>query len=772
MQNCISFIAGVVIFYAFRYFPFLALMFELLSCIIFGLKKKFPVMAILLAGTAFAFIRYEPIQDIPYIRDIISFQGVFQTYPTKTESGMFKQSLLIYAAENSRTAEKLEMLAGRNIVILSDRGFYPGTYCTGTARLLKKNIRLNPGARNTYDQLAILLDITHVKAGGTTLNSFIQNTRYRLHRFIDANFSKDSGLLLKAVTLNQKAEIDYEFRNAFNTTGLAHILSISGTHFGFFSMFLFGLFSLVIKALPYRLLQRLTVFMSPSQAAAVLCLPFMLSYLALSGASIPAVRSFIMINLFMIGLIIGRKAFWLTSLSFAAVFLILWDPETIFSLTFQLSFIAVLSIGLSIGHIRHEEKGDKKYARYVKHVLVITAAASVGTAPLVAYNFHYLSLIAPVANIIVAPLVGFILIPLSVFSSFFFLTTGHFMLTPVVSGLTNLIVFLVTWLSRIPFADIKVPSFPPIILLLFYAGFICYFLFQKNRYAIIIPFIPLLIYLALSAAERDAYSITYLDVGQGDSSVIELPDGKTMVIDTGKTGRETAAFLSYSGKTVIDALILTHVHPDHTGGLLYITKRFKVKELWTPERLIIPGTLLNIKQRPLSRGDMVEGSGYHVYVFHPYHEFYTMDGNEYVVMNNDSLVLKFMIHDASFLFTGDIEKEAETDILHLGTWLKSNVLKVPHHGGKSSSDRHFINEVRPDMAIISVGRDNSFGHPHDEMIHALSGARIFRTDTDGAIIIKNSPKGLSCKTGREFMFTTARSLTDEMKNIKRLFGRW
>lgn len=408
----------------------------------------------------------------------------------------------------------------------------------------------------------------------------------------------------------------------------------------------------------------------------------------------------------------------------------------------------------------------------MKNALVMTLAASIGTAPLVAYHFHYLSLISPVSNILIAPLVGFVLIPLSVVSSFLFLITGHFMLTPIVSGLSDLVVFLVKWAAHLPFSDIKIPSFPLILMFLFYAGFIFYFLFQRRPCSLIIPFIPLLIYLSLSAFERNEFKITYLDVGHGDSSVIQLPDGRTMVIDTGKTGRETASFLSYRGKKVIDTLILSHIHPDHTGGLDYLTRRFTVRELWTNSRIILPHALRHIKQRELSRGDLVEGNGYRIYVFHPYPEFYSLHGNEYIAENNDSLVLKFIVHRKSFLFTGDIEEEAEEDITHLGTWLQSNVLKVPHHGSKSSAYEPFINTVSPAGAVISVGRDNPFGHPHHETLYAYQGTRIFRTDIDGAVKIQNSPNGLACKTYMEFQFKKARSFTDELKNIERLFETW
>jgi len=253
-------------------------------------------------------------------------------------------------------------------------------------------------------------------------------------------------------------------------------------------MLLFGMFSFLIKAFPYRILQRITIFLTPSQAAAILCFPFMLAYLGLSGASIPAVRSFIMIGLFLSGLLIGRKGFWLNSLLFAAFIIVVWEPESIFSLSFQLSFLAVLFIGFSIENKEdekrdNEKKEDKKIVRYIKNAVLLTLSASIGTAPLVAYHFHYFSIISPLSNLFIAPLIGFVLIPLSVFSSFLFLITGHYMFTPIVSAISDVSLLLVKIFSHIPFADIKIPAFPPIVVLLFYAGFIFYFLSPENTFS-------------------------------------------------------------------------------------------------------------------------------------------------------------------------------------------------------------------------------------------------------------------------------------------------
>lgn len=772
----LSFLTGIVLFYSFQYFPFSTIFAFLLSSIYLFIKRRFLPILIILSGIAFAFIRYEPAKDMSYTRGKeVVVRGIFKSYPAETESGMFKQSLDIGSAVDIKTGERLNDLVGQEIILFSDREFYTASEYEITIKFSGDRTRFNPGSWSSDKLYANLLDVRGL-TGETEFPpciSKIREFRYRLNRYIDENFKKDSGAFIAAITTGERANIDEELRDAFNTTGLAHILSISGTHFGLFSVFLFGIFRLLITALPYRILQRITIFLTPSQAAAILCLPFMLAYLSLSGGSIPAVRSFIMIGLFLLGLVIGRKGFWLNSLLFAAFILTVWEPKVIFSLSFQLSFLAVLFIGFSLWNKEDEKKESIKVFRYLKNAVLLTLSASIGTAPLVAYHFHYFSIISPISNLLIAPFIGFILIPLSLLSSFLFLLTGYYVFTPVVSTVSDVSILLVRLLSKIPFADIKIPAFPLIIVLLFYTGFIFYFLLGRKRYTLIIPFVPIMIYLSLSIFEKQKLSVTYLDVGQGDSSVIELPDGKTIVIDTGRSGRETASFLKYKGKETIDVIILSHVHPDHTGGLGYILKRFGVEELWDNGRLIYPGNYIsNINHRTLSRGDMVECSGYTIYVFHPYPEFYTMYGNEYLEANNDSVVLKIEGRDKSFLFAGDIEEEAEEDIVHLSRWLKSDVIKVPHHGSKVSAYEPFLKAVSPKFAVISVGRDNPFGHPHKEILDALHGAKIFRTDLDGAIKIEELGKGLEIKTYKDFQLSRARTFRDEMKNIKRLFERW
>jgi competence protein ComEC len=161
-----------------------------------------------------------------------------------------------------------------------------------------------------------------------------------------------------------------------------------------------------------------------------------------------------------------------------------------------------------------------------------------------------------------------------------------------------------------------------------------------------------------------------------------------------------------------------------------------------------------------------------MYVFHPYREFYAMNGDSDNGGNNGSLALKLEGRKKTFLFTGDIKEEAEEDIIHLGKWLRSDVVKVPHHGGRTSAYKPFYDVVSPEIAVISVGRDNSFGHPHQDTLDMLEGAKIYRTDMNGAVKITEKNGGLEVKTYRDYRFSKTKNLAGDIKNIERLFRVW
>jgi competence protein ComEC len=169
---------------------------------------------------------------------------------------------------------------------------------------------------------------------------------------------------------------------------------------------------------------------------------------------------------------------------------------------------------------------------------------------------------------------------------------------------------------------------------------------------------------------------------------------------------------------------------------------------------------------------LIEGAGYAISVLHPYPEFYTMQANEYIAANNDSLVLRIADRNSSFLFTGDVESEAEEDMVALGKWLASDVMKIPHHGGRTSAYQPFIDTVDAEIVVISTERDNPFGHPHQETLEVLAGKKVLRTDAEGAIRIEKTEHGYDIKTYREFQFERGYGIGGELRNFRRLFRTW
>lgn len=769
----IFFLFGVVLFYSHHFFPVTSLVFFMAASSSLAYRKKALLIPVLVFGILYAFLRFSPSgQSHDLWNKEIRMTGRFVTDIKDNQAGNDIRGFAVEEAFDEESGEEIDELRDEKVHVITDSGFDYDDKYELLVKTGKDRTRLNPGEVRNVHLFGKVKDIDEKENAPISIFHIFERQRNNLNAYLFSRFREESAALVSALITGETAYLGEDIREAFNVTGLAHILSISGTHFGLFSVLLFGFFMFVINRLPYGLLQRLTIYMTPAQAAALLCIPFMLMYLGISGGSVPAVRSFVMISLFLVGLLIGRKGFWLNSLLLAAVILVIWDPGVILSLSFQLSFIAVLFIGFSVEKKEEMEDEEKKkrLPAWITNSLRLTLMASVGTAPLVAYHFHYFSVISPLTNLLIAPFMGFVLIPLSLISSFSFLFTGHYIFAPLTALSADISISIVKMIAGIPFVGIKVPSFPFIVCIFFYAGFIPYLITKKKK-TLMVPFVPLLLYTLPNIFAEERMNVTFLDVGQGDSAVITLPDKRTIVVDTGRTGKETSAYLKYAGKKNIDALVLTHVHPDHTGGLEHVLKRFNVKEIWDNGSIEYPEDI-NTRRRSLQRGDVIKGGYYTITVVHPYKEFYTISDDAYDEENNSSVVIKLNGKNRSFLFAGDIGEEAEEDMSHIGKWLASDVIKVPHHGSRTSLSDEFLSEVSPSIAVISAGRDNSFGHPNQEILEKLKGRDVFRTDLDGAIKITETEKGLAVKTYKDFAYEKADSLEKELRNIKRLFSTW
>lgn len=692
----------------------------------------------------------------------------------------------------------------RRMRVLSDRPFSLDHSYSLTVRMPREIVNYNPGSQ----QPSLTGFLIVAEEASPPLLAPMARMRTSLHRFFLDHFSGDTGPFLISIVTGERGYLSRELNQAFGITGLAHILSISGTHFGLVFYALFHLCRFLLLRLPEPVLRTLTLSISPSQAGAVLALPAVVLYLGISDMSYPAIRSFILIMLFLLGLLLGRKGFWLNTLLFAAVLIVALDSEALTDLSFQLSFLASLCIGLVSDRLRSQQDSNQdrntaeatevaeppssgrrflsQSLKLLTASLCISMAASLGTAPLVAYQFHYASLISPLTNLVLTPLIGLLVLPFALAGSFCYLLTGIFPLAGLLDTITSVMLYSVQACSDIPLAAVRLNVWPAVFLLVFYGillGAVWLYVVIPRLHGDNHPLLPhscaaLLVSLFVIAGiwsnmhQREGIFITFLDTGQGDAAVLALPDNRVMVIDTGRNHQPLLSYLRSRGVRSIEALVLSHAHPDHTSGFAALIRDFQVKELWDNGRLKYGNPLpAGIVHRPLERGDILNASGYRFTVLHPYREYRAE--KPAVEENNDSLVLKLEAFGNSILFTGDIAVDAEESMLPLGGTLASTVIKVPHHGSRTSLSNAFFRSIHPQYAVISVGRKNSYGHPHPATIAVLGTTVTYRTDRDGAIGMHLKPDGsLLIKTWQQARLQPVSTLLDERKNAERLLAVW
>lgn len=610
---------------------------------------------------------------------------------------------------------------------------------------------------------------------GVIEKKFLRKIQDKINYKLRETLESPTSAVLVAMTTGARFEIPKETREDFKKTGLIHLLSISGAHFSLLFAFFYAIFRLGAKLIPYRILIRMSLHIKPSQLATLLCFPPLLFYFLLIEPNYPSTRAFIMSLLFMVGVISERSSLWLRTVSIACLIILLIEPNSFFDLSFQLSFLAVLGIGfVSDIYKEHKEEIKSKVLSYFLISLLVSLGATLFTAPLVIYKFHYLSLISPIANLTAGLLIGMILFPLNVVFVFFYLIFGVYPFPELINSIGSLSFKLIHWLASLSFSSLNLPPIAAGFVLLFYGGaFLCLFTYYRTKgglkRGLILTSLATMVFSLVASLyfiqkEREYLKITFLDVGQADSLVIETPK-ELFLVDTGKGGYEAQQFLKAKGHSKINALVLTHEQRDHAGGAFRILENFRVDEVWHNGYLKFYPQL-EIKQRTLERGHIVKTETCTFTVLHPYRGFYhsslERDSNEL------SLVFRLKCFDRIYLFTADAGANALETIPK--DYLRADLIKVPHHGSKSSFFAEFYEAVNPEICLISVGKRNPHGHPHREVIDYLSQkCKIYRTDHHGAIQIKEGIDGkIKVQTFEDTRFKPFR----DWENLKKLFVLW
>ena len=623
-----------------------------------------------------------------------------------------------------------------------------------------------------------------VKLGEGFKNPFLlqmESWRDHIRDFLNREANPPTSSIFKALVLGEQGDIPEDVKECFILTGTAHLLAISGDQFGIVALLSFSLLIWILKRSEFLLLS-----ISVKKWAAGLTIPCIILYAFIAGGGISVIRAAIMVITFLLSILLNRERNLLHTLALAAFLTLVFSPPSLFDVSFQLSFLAVLSILYLVPRILEGFKQEgisillktswkKNIFKYIMLSLLVTGVAILGTAPFVALHFNRFSPIGFFTNLFIIPWVGFLIVPLSLTASIF-----SFFFTPLATFLININGFIALILLRVlaffaslPFASLFVSTPTVFEIVLFYILLFLVVHLKKRKSArylfwgLCVVLVLDLTYWNLKDLFQKDLRLTLIDVGHGDSILIEFPKGEKMLMDGGglhedrfDIGKKVIAPLLWKKKIRrIDTLVLTHPDPDHLKGLIFIASQFSIGQFWDNGYQTESDSYLQLKkilgERKIKTQSLDEETpsqminGVEISFLNPPAWKTTQRKVQNPRdLNNSSLVMKLRFRDVSVLLAGDIGKEAEERMLRKGYPLRADILKIPHHGSSSSSSLLFLKRVKPSYAILSVGERNIGRLPHPEVLkrYGQLGSRILRTDKHGAITVTTDGENIKVNT--------------------------
>lgn len=576
--------------------------------------------------------------------------------------------------------------------------------------------------------------------------------------------------IIGAIILGDKTDLDSDIKELYSVSGIAHILAISGLHISFIGMAI------------YRLLRRRFRFLF----SAAVSIPVVLSFGILSGFGISTIRAIIMFILKIIGEVLGRKYDAITAISLAGLVLLVQNPFVVCNSGFQMSFGAIIAIVLILPIVEEILNTDNKIIKVISANFTISLVMN----PILAWNYYELPTFSFLLNIVVVPLMSVVIVSsiAGIFCSCIMFGFGKVVIFPG-CGILELYTFLCNIINKSSVASIVVGQPKVTIIIVYYAILLVVLFGLKNirtkytraekerniikketglvlekkakkerrikgqnvklRLACIVGF--LLLNCLIYYIPNPGFYITFINVGQGDGILIHGDNGTKVMVDGGSTSEKQVAkncivpYLKAEGIGTIDYSIITHTDKDHISGILEIlennnSNRIRIKNLVMPDinmkddtynELIEKAKLKKINVLYIKKGDTLSLGKTKIKCIYPETTTTASDKNDYCT------VLSVKNKTSKILLTGDISKEIEEKIKDD---IEENytVLKVAHHGSNYSSSEKFLKKVNPKYSIISVGKNNSYGHPGNETMERLrkQGGVIYRTDEKGGITIR------------------------------------
>lgn len=665
----------------------------------------------------------------------------------------------IYVKNNMVYLKQGASYPSENVIVhcSDDKEYKIGNDITVYGEILKFLEPTNPGQFNEKNYYLFENIDYKMKADEIVISnsnySALKNTLYVFkQRLINIYLSilpdKEAGTII-AMILGEKYLLNDDVNNLYKKNGISHILSISGLHVSLIGMFI------------YKLLRK---FNLPFNVAIIISILFLYSYGILTNFSVSTVRAIIMMVLLLIGGIFGKTYDMISSISLSALLILLANPFQLFQTGFLLSYGAVIGIAVLVpafGKLFPSKSSTIKG-------LLVSVSAQLMTAPFILIFFYQLPLHSVFINMIIIPLSSVLMLTSLIAGLIGSFSRSLGLLA--VGGASYILKFyewVCTWGKDLPGNTLTV-GIPNKMSIIVYVILILIFIWSINKYCkkSFILILPIAFLLLIFPVRYKGLEITMLDVGQGEAIYIRNDTGTTYLIDWGSSDVKDvgkyriAPFLLSKGIDHIDYAIVTHEDSDHTSGLMELISigDIKVNNLILPqikekgERYLLLESLArdnHISIIYISTGDYIKDDKLLLKCLHPPKDYDYSDANSY------SAVLSLSYGELDMLLTGDIHGDGEkklVDMINQNLEIKSDydILKVAHHGSKHSSDMNFLQLVKPELSLISCGKNNSYGHPHGEVLERLElvGSEVIATSESGAITIKTDGKRLKIE---EFM---------------------
>lgn len=568
----------------------------------------------------------------------------------------------------------------------------------------------------------------------------LQALRLQMGTILDRLLPPQDAGIYRALLTGDKSALDEDIRSLYQENGIAHILAVSGLHLSILGL---GV---------YELLRR---FGRSKAASGIVAALLIVSYGILTGCSGSALRAVLMLLLRFLGAAVGRSYDMLTAMAAAALFLLWKEPFMLFSAGFQLSFLAVLAIGLS--HALPAPKHPLLAGLWISFYLQLL------TLPVILFHYFRFPLYGIFLNLIVLPLMGCVIYS-GVFGVGLFALSEKLATIAIGGGhwILRLYILLCTRCATLPYSSLLLgrPSMHSILLYYTALGFMTWALAERKtseRSRLPLPCIvlPLILsMLGLPAKQPQGLEITALDVGQGDGFILRN-QGLVMSVDGGSTSDQRLGknvlvpYLESQGIERIDLALITHCDADHYSGILYLLEeetKISIGELLLPrvavqdaryDALRDAAATRDVQIRYFGQGDSITLGEVEILGYYP------AGTAKLETANDHSIGMLLHAPDFQMLFTGDMDETCEQQMLAAlweanAGYPKIDVLKAGHHGSHTSSSEALLAALRPDYAILSYGVGNDYGHPHAETRERLEryGVEMLETGKMGEIRIK------------------------------------